>query len=175
MGQVMHQRHPSVRWWCPQLPASPHAALQLLTDGVQDWQRQPGFGAMAVVGSSLGGFYAAVLARRVGCRAVLINPAAHPARDFTGHIGAQTSWHDPQDTFFFAPHFIGELQALGSGAITAPAETLAIIAKGDEVLNWREMVAFCAPGDVRLLEGGDHALSDFDTHVPTILDFLQLA
>jgi predicted esterase YcpF (UPF0227 family) len=28
---------------------------------------------------------------------------------------------------------------------------------------------------VRLIEGSDHALSDFEDHVPQILEFLQLA
>ena len=40
-------------------------------------KRQP----KAIVGSSLGGFYAAVLARRLRCLAVLVNPAVHAARD----------------------------------------------------------------------------------------------
>ncbi len=32
-----------------------------------------------------------------------------------------------------------------------------------------------AGAHLRILEGGDHALSDFDAHVPEILDFLALA
>ena len=28
---------------------------------------------------------------------------------------------------------------------------------------------------LRLIEGGDHALSDFEDHLPQILEFLQLA
>ena len=45
---------------------------------------------------------------------------------------------------------------------------------GDEVLDWREMTARYAGARVRLLEGGDHALSDFDEHLPDILNFLEL-
>ena len=41
----------------------------------------------AVIGSSLGGFYATVVAERTGCRAVLLNPAVDPARDLAAHIG----------------------------------------------------------------------------------------
>ena len=163
---------PPVLWWCPQLPPSPKQAMAQLADGTRLWPTAL-TALMAVIGSSLGGFYAAVLARRLGCRAVLINPAAHPACDLAQHIGAQTSWHDPAQTFFFKPHSIAELEALGSGRITAPADALALIAKGDEVLDWREMAAFCTHAQVRLVEGGGHALSDFDARLPVVLDFLQ--
>jgi hypothetical protein len=36
------------------------------------------------------------------------------------------------------------------------------------------MTAHYAGAQVHLLEGGDHALSDFDAHLPHILRFLQL-
>ena len=52
---------------------------------------------------------------------------------------------------------------------------MAIIAKGDEVLDWREMATSYAGANLHLLDGGDHALSDFDTHLPVILEFLDLA
>lgn len=66
---------------------------------------------------------------------------------------------------------------MGSGRITAPAHTLTLtlIAQGDEVLDGREMTALCTGAQVRLLQGSNHALSDFDAHLPAILDFLRLA
>jgi predicted esterase YcpF (UPF0227 family) len=51
---------------------------------------------------------------------------------------------------------------------------LAVIAQGDEVLNWREMLACHQGGQVRLIEGSDHALGDFDLYLPEILEFLHL-
>jgi predicted esterase YcpF (UPF0227 family) len=51
---------------------------------------------------------------------------------------------------------------------------LAIIAKGDEVLDWREMSTRYAAARLKLLEGGDHALSDFDAHLDEVLAFLDL-
>ena len=175
MAAVVHQLHPAVHWWCPQLPPSPRAAMQLLRDGVTRWPGSPGFGGMAVVGSSLGGFYAAALARECRCRAVLINPAVDAARDLTRHIGVQASWHDPAQSFVFTPQHVDELRTLHDGPMTAPDQTLAIIAKGDEVLDWREMLASCSAAQVRLVEGSDHALSDFHDHLPAVLEFLDLA
>lgn len=164
-------QHPGVVWWCPQLPSSPREAMDLVMQGIAGWPRD----AMAVVGSSLGGFYAARVAENTGCPAVLLNPAVDPARDLAKYIGEQTSWHDPAERFFFRPEFIGELQALDAGPLTEPQRYLAVIAKGDEVLDWREMTDRCAGARLKLLEGGDHALSDFDAHLDEVLAFLNLA
>ena len=172
VAQRVQQLHPGVTWWCPQLPPSPREAMALVAEGIAGWPQA----SMAVVGSSLGGFYATWVAAHTGCRAVLLNPAVNPARDLQKYIGEQTSWHDPQDRFFFRPEFITELQALECPGQPAPAQVLAIIAKGDEVLDWCEMQQRYPGARIRLLEGGDHALSDFDTaHIDTVFDFLQLA
>ena len=174
-AQIMAQRvqalHPSVSWWCPQLPASPAQAIDLLLQGTADWPRRQ----MAVMGSSLGGFYAAWLSNQLGVPAVLINPAVHPSRDLARYIGEHPVWQDPAQSIFFEPAYVQELKLLESQHLLTPPATLALIAKGDEVLDWREMLARHEAGQVRLIEGSDHALSDFDEHLPQILEFLQLA
>jgi len=138
------------------------------------WPNEAGFESMAVVGSSLGGFYATFVAETMRCNALLLNPAVYPARDLAQHIGEQTSWHDPNDTFFFKHEFMDEMRALDAGPLTQPENYLAIIAKGDEVLSWQEMQARYANAKVKLIEGSDHALTDFDTHLTDILAFLDM-
>lgn len=139
--------------------------------GVSVWPRE----SMAVVGSSLGGFYAACLSQQLGCPAVLLNPAVEPARDLEGYIGEHPAWHDPAQKVFFEMAHVQELRALQAQPPQATPRTLAVIAKGDEVLDWREMLARYGAGQVRLIEGSDHALSDFELYLPEILDFLRLA
>src|SRR3954467_7435126 len=63
MAARVRERHPQVTWWCPQLPASPRAAMQLVMTGIAQWPA-----TMAVVGSSLGGFYATCVAQARGCK-----------------------------------------------------------------------------------------------------------
>ena len=171
MADAVQSRHPQVHWWCPQLPPSPHEAMAMLMAGMANWPAQ----RMAVVGSSLGGFYATWIAAQTGCKAVLLNPAVDPARDLSRYIGEQTSWHDPLETFFFKAEFVQELRELDAGPLTQPERLLAIIAKGDEVLDWREMSRRYTAAHQKLLEGGDHGLSDFDTHLGDVLAFLDLA
>lgn len=171
MADHIARQHPQVQWWCPQLPPSPQEAMALVSAGIANWPRS----AMAVVGSSLGGYYASWVAQQTGCASVLLNPATDPARSLERHIGEQTAWHDPAEQFFFEPRFIDELRALDVSAHPAPKRQLAVIAKGDEVLDWRDMVARYPQAQLRLLGGGDHALSDFDQHLPAIIEFLQCA
>ena len=68
-----------------------------------------------------------------------------------------------------------QLRALTAGPLAAPERYFALIAKGDELLDWREMAARYARTHLHLLEGGDHALSDFDAHMGAVLAFLDLA
>jgi predicted esterase YcpF (UPF0227 family) len=171
MEAVVRTRHPAVQWWCPQLPPSPRAAMALLQEGTRGWPRE----RMAVAGSSLGGFYATCVAEDTGCRAVLLNPAVHPARDLARYIGEQTAWHDPSEHFYFAPEYVDELRFLERGPAAHPERYFALIAKGDEVLDWREMTGRYPGARIKLLEGGDHAISDFGEHLDEVLDFLQLA
>jgi predicted esterase YcpF (UPF0227 family) len=128
---------------------------------------------MAVIGSSLGGFYATCVAQAAGCRAVVLNPAVDPARDLSRHIGEQTAWHDPAQHFYFGPEYVEELRQLETGPLAHPENFFAVIAKGDEVLDWREMAARYAGARIKLLEGGDHALSDFDSHIDEVFEFIE--
>lgn len=167
----VREQHPAVTWWCPQLPPSPRLAMDMVLQGVAAWPRE----RMAVAGSSLGGFYATHVAETMGCKAVLLNPAVHPQRDLARHIGEQTAWHDPSEHFFFEPAFIEELRTLQHGAVAQPGNYFAIIAKGDEVLDWREMTARYPGIRMKLLEGSDHGLTDFDQHIDEVFAFLDLA
>ena len=171
MARAVAARAQPPQWWCPQLPASPAQAMALIVQGIADWPTE----RMAVLGSSLGGFYAHVLARQRGCPVVLLNPAVHPARDLAVHIGEHPAWHDPSQRIHFDARHIAELEQLQASPMRHRPRTLAIIATGDEVLDWREMRAAYGHDRLKLIEGSDHALSDFDQHVPDILDFLGLS
>jgi uncharacterized protein len=170
MAERVARQHPKLHWWCPQLPPSPREAIDLVMRGIADWPR----GSMAVVGSSLGGFYATYVTGTTCCKAVLLNPAVEPARDLLRYIGDQTLWHDPSQHFHFRPEYIEQLHTLDVGPLARPEQVYAIIAKGDEVLDWREMTDRYPGSRIDLLEGGDHALSDFESrHQDRVLAFID--
>lgn len=170
MAAWMQAHRPDVHWWCPQLPPSPREAVAMLAGGMADWPAA----SIGVIGSSLGGFYATAVAERTGCRAVLLNPAVDPARDLTRYIGEITAWHS-DERYFFRAEFIAELRALSPKVLTHLDRYFAVIAKGDEVLSWVEMSERYRGCRIKLLEGSDHALSDFDDHLGEVVAFLGLS
>jgi predicted esterase YcpF (UPF0227 family) len=151
---------------CPQLPASPAQAVTLALDLVQGVPVEE----LAVVGSSLGGFYATYIAEKLGCRAVLVNPSVDPLKNLSKNIGITTAWHS--DTpFEFKQEYLAELAALQVAQITDPARYFLLAATGDEVLDYRDMTAHYAGARQHVIQGGDHAVSNFEVYVDEVLAF----
>ncbi len=152
------------RFACPQLPPSPAEAVEQVLREIAPKAED------TLVGSSLGGYYATWLAEHTGARAVLLNPAVDPARDLAPYVGELRTWHDDRP-FRFEARYLGELRALRAGALRDASRYLLVAAKGDEVLDWREMVGRYPEVRTILLEGGDHGLTGFDALVEEVLGF----
>ena len=166
------EHHPHVVFTAPQLPPSPKDAAALMLDTASAWAHVPQ-DRIAVIGSSLGGFYATWLAQQLRCKSVLINPSTTPWITLQRHLGMQTAWDNPEDRFHFRPEYLDELKALDVSHEPPAAPQLLIAAKGDEVLDWRDMVARYPQATVLLQEGGDHGLANFADYVPEIEKFLH--
>jgi hypothetical protein len=156
----------------PALQFSPREAIErvvaLVRDEVPDARR-----GLTFVGSSLGGFYAVQLAERSGARAVLINPAIRPYDDLAQYSGMQANLYTGEPFEVTAAHF-DELRALAVPRITLPERYFLMVQTGDEVLDWREAVAYFG-GAFQLVEGGgDHGFANFAAHLPELLRFARL-
>ncbi|MCI1014461.1 MULTISPECIES: YqiA/YcfP family alpha/beta fold hydrolase [Herbaspirillum] len=170
MGQRMAELGLQDDYLCPQLPASPAAAIALagsLVAGVDPAQ-------LTVVGSSLGGFYATWLAEHLGCRAVLLNPAVKPPRDLESYVGVSTQYHS-DEPFEFKHEYIAELRSLVVPAISRPQRYLLLAATGDEVLDWREMVAHYPGARQIVIQGSDHGMAEFVDYLDEVLAFCGVA
>jgi len=151
---------------CPALPVSPRAAagLALAAAGLEDPAR------LCIVGSSLGGYYATWVAEQLGCRAVLLNPAVRPYENLAARIGRQREFGSGRAVDIL-PEYLDELRALDTPAPSLPQRYLLIAATGDEVLDHRQMIERYAGCHMRIVSGSDHALSDFERHLPEVLRF----
>ena len=147
----------------PALPASPAQAAHVL-DALAT--RHPG---AALVGSSLGGYYATWLAEKHGLKAVLLNPVVRPYELLADFVGRQKRFHTAEEYEFTRQH-VDELRALDVDRVT-PARYLLIVATGDEVLDYRRAVERYRGCRQIVIEGGDHGLSDFASYLDTVIGF----
>jgi uncharacterized protein len=127
---------------------------------------------LTIVGSSLGGFYATVLAERLGCRAALLNPAVRPHTHFDRHLGPQANLHTGEE-FVLGPGHIDELRGLEPRAITRPERYWLFVETGDVVLDYREAVELYRGALQTVVRGGDHTLVSFPEHVPELVEWAR--
>ena len=158
----------SYEWYCPQLLASPKASLEMVTKHIV----QAKFDRIVIIGSSLGGFYTNYLAEKYQCKGIALNPAVYAARELEPHVGMMTAY-DSEEPFDFKAEYIDELRALQVDPVTDPERYFLIAAKGDELLDWKEMAAFYPGAKQLILEGGDHGISDYANHLPAVIDFIK--
>lgn len=150
---------------CPNLPWRFRDALALIEREIRS-QQQP----VSLIGSSLGGYYAISMAERFGLPAILVNPAVNAWRSLSQHLGPQDNPYTGEPYLLDAGH-IEELRALEVPAITRPERYFLLQAKGDEVLDWREAVAKFPASPQVLIEGGDHAFSNFADYLDPVIAF----
>jgi len=166
MAQAMQRAGRADEFVCPQLPASPRLAIELAQQLTAGWDRRE----TTIIGSSLGGFYATWLAEQWQCRAVLLNPATKPPRDLASYVGVSTLYHS-NEVFEFTDEYAHELPHYSLTAITRPERYFLIAATGDEVLDWREMVAYYPGAKQLVIQGSDHGISEFPDYIDQVMAF----
>ena len=147
----------------PALPHRPREAAALLNTLVT---RHPG---AALVGSSLGGYYATWLAERHGLKSVLVNPAVRPYELLGAALGVQKNFHTGEE-YELTPAHLDELRALEVERIT-PERYLLLAAKGDETLDYTQAVERYRGCREIVIDGGDHSFGNFADYLDTVLEF----
>ncbi|MBU3549063.1 YqiA/YcfP family alpha/beta fold hydrolase [Polynucleobacter sp. P1-05-14] len=156
-----------MEWYCPQLLASPKDSMDMVIRHIEASTHD----RLVVIGSSLGGYYTNYLAEKFGCKAVALNPAVRAPKELAPHVGMLTSY-DTNEPYDFRPEYIDELKALQVESISNPSRYFLIAAKGDELLDWQEMVDFYRGSEQLVLDGGDHGISDYPDHLLKVLNFI---
>jgi|UniRef100_UPI004048879E uncharacterized protein len=166
--RALNNKDERYEWYCPQLLASPKESMNMVTQYIDASKADK----VVVVGSSLGGFYTNYLAEKYDCIGIALNPAVRAARELEPHVGMMTAY-DSDEPFDFRAEYIDELKALQVATITRPERYFLIAAKGDELLDWQEMVDFYAGAKQLVLEGSDHGISNYSDHLPAVIGFIQ--
>ncbi|MDB6060052.1 MAG: putative esterase [Verrucomicrobiaceae bacterium] len=156
----------------PALPDKPAAALQAATASIEAAQKE-GRTSIGLLGSSMGGFYATILAQQFVLRTVLINPAVSPQRLIAGYLGPLRNPYTGVE-FELNDADVAELQRINP--TLQRAELFWLLAQtGDEVLDYREAMNFYAACQQTIEPGGDHQFQHFERYLPEVVKFLQCA
>lgn len=166
LGDFLRGNFPDIDYRTPDLsfrPATAMSQLHAACDGVDP-------ATLTIVGSSLGGFYAIVLAEQLGCRAVLLNPSIRPFETLAKHLGPQTNLYTGEAFTFDLSH-VSELKEMYVPRITRPARYLLVVEMGDELLDHQQTIAYCEGARQIVIEGGNHDLLSFPAHMGEVVGF----
>ncbi len=166
LGEYLAEQQIDIHYHTPDLNFDPQVALQQLESLCAAVDPD----ALTVVGSSLGGFYALVLAEKFGCRAALLNPSIRPFDTLAHYLGRQTNLYTGE-AFDFTTAHIDFLRAQFVATPTRPERYLLIVETGDEVLDYRDATTCYAGAQQIVVERGDHELKSFPQHIPALLAF----
>jgi uncharacterized protein len=150
----------------PALPHRPAAAMAVLRGLVE---QHPG---AALIGSSLGGYYATWLAENyepLALRVVLVNPAVRPYDLLHNALGPQKNIYTGEAYELTAQH-ITELRALDVTVIK-PERYFLLTRTGDEVLDYRDGVEKYRGAKQHVIPGGDHGFGDFENYIDEVFEF----
>jgi predicted esterase YcpF (UPF0227 family) len=145
----------------PDLPFEPLAAMARLREIIGRYH------VRALIGSSLGGFYATALNADHGLPAVLINPVIAPHRLLAAYLGPQRRWCDDA-RFEVGGGYLETLQQLYRPSPARTEHYLVLLQTGDEVLDYRDAERYYADHEVNTSAGGNHRFEGLERYLPTI-------
>lgn len=169
-GDFLRATASPVHYDVPALPEEPARALAAAEHAVLAC-RAAGATSIGLIGSSMGGFYATVLALRHGLRAVLVNPSVAPHLRIHQFFGEQVNPYTGR-RFVLDESHAAELARMAPAAIARPEDFWLLAQRGDEVLDYREAERFYAGCRQTIESGGDHQFQRFERHLPAVIDFL---
>ncbi|MDT8896531.1 YqiA/YcfP family alpha/beta fold hydrolase [Halomonas sp. I1] len=147
----------------PQLSHRPEQALAEAEACLDELGRAP-----MVVGSSMGGFLATLIAERHDLPAALINPAVAPARLVVSWVGEAFVNPYSGERFRVEEAHRRALEALTPERVR-PRRYLLLLGTADETLDARDAWAFYRGAASILHPAGDHGFSALADYLPAIL------
>ncbi|MFQ3340027.1 MAG: putative esterase YcpF (UPF0227 family) [Gammaproteobacteria bacterium] len=125
------------------------------------------------MGSSLGGYYASYFSQKLNKKAVLINPAIPPLKDFEIHLGENKNYSNG-NKFNITNKDIDFIRSLNHKKLPTPRDIMVLLESGDEILKYNESVSYFSGANIDIIFGGDHSYSSFKSKFVKIQKFLDI-
>lgn len=164
------EQHPHIHCEIPYLKPFPADSVAQLETIIEQYSNRETIGLM---GSSLGGYYAAFLAEKYNLRAVLINPSVRPFDLLSKYIGENKNFYN-NDSYIFEQKHVDELKDFYVPHHKRPENLLLMVQTGDEALDYREATAKYFRSRNIIEYGGDHGFQYFERWFSYTLQFLKL-
>ncbi len=130
----------------------------------------------AVVGSSLGGFFATICVAQYGVRAVLVNPSVRPFESMQRFFANGVTEHVTETGWRMLPSQFDDMRQMFHAVPVHPDRMLVLLKMGDEVIDYRIAQAYYgqdgAQSPMIIEAGGDHFMHDMASKIPLMIDFL---
>lgn len=167
VGQWLAKEHPHIAFHCPHLTPYPRQTQQTLEALVESLLP----GQIALMGSSLGGFWCTWLVEKYGLRALLINPAVQPWVFMPAYLEVDLKGYHTDDSYRLTAQHINEIKACDA-PVQRPDNYWLLVQTGDETLDYRQAVEKYRDCKQTVEEGGDHGFQDFQRYLKDGLEFL---
>lgn len=153
----------------PSLSYIPELAIDTLEQLIDSYEEK-----VTLIGSSLGGYYSIYLAEKYGLKSVLINPAVESGRTLKRVINEQKDAKNYYDDsrFTWDDPYIDMLKKYYVSDVEKGTYML-LLQKGDDVLDYREVVGKIPDAKTILEEGGSHPFDEVERHFEQIHSFLH--
>ncbi len=125
------------------------------------------------MGSSLGGYYASYFSQKLKKKAVLINPAVHPLKDFEVHLGENENYSSG-NKFNISSKEISFIRTLSYKKLPMPNDLLILLESGDEILKYNKSASYFSGAYIDIAFGGNHSYSLFKSKFHKIQKFLDI-
>ena len=155
----------------PDLNQPPQVVMQQMSALVESLDQ------VALVGSSLGGFYATQLVAKYGVPAVLINPAMRPWQLFRELFGSDQIPLKVTADWTLDDAQLDHLAQMAVPFVQDADKILVLLQQGDEVLDYRAAQRYYSAGENHALiiteANGNHAMEDFAEKIAMTYQFLS--
>lgn len=168
-GRLLKRSHESagIQFIAPELYLQPNEVQSLLKKIVSEAEKP-----VNVIGSSLGGLYAAWAAENLNInRVVLLNPALGN----WGPVDSEPGWYPIEGSekkMYVGPSFLEKVIEMLPATLTCPERYLGVFGQKDETLDWKVGASKFNETNQIILAQADHRLSNFGPLVPIIMSFL---